>query len=100
MFSKAKYSCEPKTYLNDKSSLVGIKSNSKTATSLILLTVKFCPIKAGTELATFNKSGSVTAGTTSIKSPNPAKLGSNKFISPVDKTIPLPKPRLEFDPSK
>ena len=46
----------------------------------------------GTELATVNKSGSVT--TFAGAPPKPVKFGSNSSTSPVDITIPLFKPRL------
>ena len=99
-FSKPKYSCDPKTYLNETESLLGTKSNSKTAISFTLLTLKFWPIKAGTLFATSNKSGSSTGGLTSTKSPKPSKVGSKIAISPVLITIPLFNPRLEEKPLK
>ena len=100
MFSKPKYSAVAKIYLNDISLLVGINSNSNTATSNIPNRLKFCSIKRGTLLATFNKSGSVTIGTTPTSAGIPVNEGFKEAISPVDKTNPDSNPRFELVPSK
>ena len=90
------YSSEPNTYLNFTVSAAGTKSNSNIAVWKVPETLKFCPIKGGTELANVNKSGSAPPNGT----PPPKLPGTMLATSPVDITIPLSKPILEFTPLK